>query len=65
MGDASVEEIFHLITQFGYSNILKHLANLMNQSRYFKATDVARGGRQIRSKMVLWTHNNTDSLAAR
>lgn len=64
--DASVEEIFHLITQFGYSKVYPETFGESNESESLlaKAMDVARGGRQTQIKNGTWTYNNTDCANA-
>ena len=64
--DASVEEIFHLITQFGYSKMYPTIFGESNESESLlaKAMDVARGGRQTQLTNGTWTYNNTDCANA-
>ena len=64
--DASVEEIFHLITQFGYSKMYPAIFGESNESESLlaKAMDVARGGRQTQLTHGTWTYNNTDCANA-
>ena len=60
--DASIEEIFHLITQHGYSNVYPQVFGESNSSTssLAKAMDVARGGEQRCAKESCdWTYNNT------
>ena len=60
--DASIEEIFHLITQQGYSNVYPGIFGESNTSTssLAKAMDVARGGEQRCSEEECkWTYNNT------
>jgi len=60
--DASIEEIFHLITQNGYSNVYPQVLGESNSSTssLAKAMDVARGGEQRCAKESCdWTYNNT------
>ena len=64
--DASVEEIFHLITQFGYSKMYPAIFGESNESESLlaKAMEVARGGRQTQLTHGTWTYNNTDCANA-
>ena len=64
--DASVEEIFHLITQFGYSKMYPAIFGESNESESLlaKAMDVARGGQQTQLTNGTWTYNNTDCANA-
>lgn len=64
--DASIEEIFHLITQFGYSKMYPAIFGESNESESLlaKAMDVARGGRQTQLTHGTWTYNNTDCANA-
>ena len=60
--DASIEEIFHLITQQGYSNVYPRIFGESNTSvsTLAKAMDVARGGEQrCAEETCEWTYNNT------
>ena len=60
--DASIEEIFHLITQHGYSNVYPKVFKESNTSTssLAKAMDVARGGEQRCAKeSCTWSYNNT------
>ncbi|MBL4825205.1 MAG: hypothetical protein JKY07_08230 [SAR324 cluster bacterium] len=60
--DASIEEIFHLISQRGYSSIYPMVFEESNTSTssLAKAMDVARGGEQRCAKEECnWTYNNT------
>ncbi len=60
--DASIEEIFHLISQHGYSNVYPQVFGESNSSTssLAKAMDVARGGEQRCAKESCdWTYNNT------
>ena len=60
--DASIEEIFHLITQHGYSNVYPRIFGESNTSvsTLAKAMDVARGGEQRCAEEVCeWIYNNT------
>jgi hypothetical protein len=60
--DASIEEIFHLITQQGYSNVYPKIFGESNTSTssLAKAMDMARGGEQRCAKDECnWTYNNT------
>ena len=64
--DASVEEIFHLITQFGYSKVYPEIFGESNESTSLlaKAMDVARGGRQTQLTNGAWIYNNSDCANA-
>jgi hypothetical protein len=64
--DASVEEIFHLITQFGYSKVYPEIFGESNESlsSLAKAMDVARGGRQTQLTNGAWIYNNSDCANA-
>ena len=60
--DASIEEIFHLISQRGYSNVYPQVFGESNSSTssLAKAMDVSRGGEQRCAKEACdWTYNNT------
>ncbi len=60
--DASIEEIFHLITQFGYSKVYPEIFGESNESTSLlaKAMDVARGRRQTQLTNGAWIYNNSD-----
>jgi hypothetical protein len=64
--DASVEEIFHLITQFGYSKVYPEIFGESNESTSLlaQAMDVARGGRQTQLENGVWQYNNTNCANA-
>ena len=64
--DASVEEIFHLITQFGYSKVYLEIFGESNESTSLlaKAMDVARGGQQTQLTNGAWIYNNSDCANA-
>jgi len=60
--DASIEEIFHLITQRGYSTVYPKVFGESNTSTssLAKAMDTARGGEQRCAKEECnWKYNNT------
>ena len=60
--DASIEEIFHLITQQGFSNVYPKVFGESNSSTssLAKAMDAARGGEQrCAEETCEWTYNNT------
>ena len=60
--DASIEEIFHLITQRGYSRVYPKVFGESNTSTssLAKAMDTARGGEQRCAKEECnWNYNNT------
>ena len=60
--DASIEEIFHLITQRGYSSAYPTVFEESNTSTSIlaKAMDAARGGEQrCAEETCEWTYNNT------
>jgi len=60
--DASIEEIFHLITQRGYSSVYPTVFGESNTSTstLAKAMDEARGGEQrCAEESCTWTYNNT------
>ena len=63
--DASIEEIFHLITQVGYSNVYPTVFGESNTSTSAMALamDVARGGRQLTTTSGAWVYNNTSCPA--
>ena len=64
--DASIEEIFHLITQFGYSKVYLEIFGESNESTSLlaKAMDVARGGRQTQLTNGAWIYNNSECANA-
>ncbi len=67
--DASIEEIFHLITQHGYSNVYPTVFGESNTSTstMAKAMDVARGSttpQRCAETPCTWTYNNTDCSTA-
>jgi len=59
--DASIEEIFHLITQYGYSVAYPTVFEESNTSTSAMALamDTARGGRQLTTTDGAWVYNNT------
>ena len=60
--DASIEEIFHLISQRGYSTVYPNVFGESNTSTssLAKAMDTARGGEQRCAKEECnWNYNNT------
>ena len=62
--DASIEEIFHLITQYGYSNVYPTVFGESNTSTstLAQAMDVARGSstpQRCAEAPCTWTYNNT------
>ena len=64
--DASVEEIFHMISQHGYSIVYPTVFGESNTSTATMALamDVARGGRQLTQTSGAWVYNNTDCSTA-
>ena len=59
--DASIEEIFHLITQYGYSVAYLTVFEESNTSTSTMALamDTARGGRQLTTTDGAWVYNNS------
>jgi hypothetical protein len=59
--DGSIEEIFHLITQYGFSVVYPTVFEESNTSTSAMALamDVARGGRQLTMTDGAWVYNNT------
>ena len=70
--DASIEEIFHLITQYGYSNVYPTVFGELNTSTatMAQAMDVARGSTTPQRDLSAgdnstgWDYNNTDCSTA-
>ena len=70
--DASIEEIFHLITQYGYSNVYPTVFGESNTSTatMAQAMDVARGSTTPQRDLSAgdnstgWDYNNTDCSTA-
>ena len=63
--DESIEEIFHLITQYGYSKVYPTVfgESDTSTSTMALAMDTARGGRQLTTTSGAWVYNNTSCPA--